>query len=221
MMREVVIFGGGQIAQVAHYYLTQEGNRTVVAFAVDREFRNADSLLGRPIIDFEEVQQIYPPHSYDMFIAVSFKKVNKLREAKFNEALSKGYALISHVSPRASIWSGFETKPNTIIMEANVVQPYVSIGRNVTMWSGNHVGHHTSIGDHCFIASHAVISGSVTIGAGSFIGVNVTIRDNVCIGARNVLGAGALILSDTPDNAVFMGSATEMSKVPSSRLRSI
>ena len=106
-------------------------------------------------------------------------------------------------------------------MEANVIQPYVSVGRNVTMWSGNHVGHHTSIGDHCFIASHAVISGSVTIGEGSFIGVNVTIRDNVRIGKRNVLGAGAVILADTPDNAVFMSDATEMSKVPSNRLRSI
>jgi acetyltransferase-like isoleucine patch superfamily enzyme len=51
--------------------------------------------------------------------------------------------------------------------------------------------------------------------------VNVTIRDNIRIGARNVLGAGALILSDTPDNAVFMGQATEMSRVPSNRLRSI
>ena len=220
-MRDVVIFGIGQIAEVAHYYLTHEGERSIAAFTVDRKFREIDNMLGLPVVDFAEVQERYSPESYDMFIAVSFRQVNKLREGKFNEAQSKGYTLISHVSPQAMVWSGFTINPNTIIMEANVIQPYVKVGRNVTMWSGNHVGHHTSIGDHCFIASHAVISGSVTVGEGTFIGVNVTIRDNVRIGARNVLGAGSIILSDTPDNAVFMGHATEMSKVPSNRLRSI
>jgi sugar O-acyltransferase (sialic acid O-acetyltransferase NeuD family) len=220
-MRDVVIFGNGQIAEVVHYYLTQEGGRTVAAFTVDNKYRTAKLLFGLPVVDFENVQDIYPPDAYDMFIAVSFRQVNKIREAKFNEAQAKGYTLTSHVSPRAIVWSEFKANPNTMIMESNVIQPYVSIGRNVIMWSGNHVGHHSSIGDHCFVASHAVISGSVTVGEGSFIGVNVTLRDNIHIGARNVLGAGTLILSDTPDNAVFMSEATEMSKVPSNRLRSI
>jgi len=220
-MPDVVIFGTGQIAEVAHYYLTQEGGRKVAAFTVDRKYITAETLCGLPVVDFENVQETHPPQAYEMFIAVSFRQVNKLRESKFNEAQAKGYSLASHISPRAVVWSGFKANPNTIVMESNVIQPYVRVGRNVTMWSGNHIGHHTTIGDHCFIASHAVISGSVTIGEGSFVGVNVTIRDNVRIGARNVLGAGALILSDTPDNAVFMGQATEMSSVPSNRLRSI
>jgi sugar O-acyltransferase (sialic acid O-acetyltransferase NeuD family) len=152
---------------------------------------------------------------------MGYGQVNKAREGKVREAEEKGYSLASHISPRAMVWSQFKANPNTIIMENDVVQPFVTIGKNVTMWSGNHVGHHTSIADHCFIASHAVISGSVHIGEGTFIGVNATIRDNIRIGAHNVLGAGTLILGDTPDNAVFMGSATEMSRVPSNRLRSI
>ncbi len=106
-------------------------------------------------------------------------------------------------------------------MENNVVQPFARIGRNVIVWSGNHIGHHSTIEDHCFIASHAVISGSVTIGEGSFVGVNATIRDNVTVGRHNVLGAGTLILANTSDDGVFMGEATAMSKVPSHRLRSI
>ena len=220
-MRDLVIFGTGQIAEVAHYYLTQEGGRNVAAFTVDQAYVTAEKACGLPVVAFENVQDIYSPQTHDMFIAVSFRQVNKLREAKFNEARAKGYALTSHVSPRAAVWSGFKANPNTIVMENNVIQPYVTVGQNVTMWSGNHVGHHTTIGGHCFIASNAVISGNVTIGEGTFVGVNVTIRDNIRIGARNVLGAGALILSDTPDNAVFMGQATEMSRVPSNRLRSI
>jgi sugar O-acyltransferase (sialic acid O-acetyltransferase NeuD family) len=220
-MKDLVIFGMGQIADVIHYYFTEEAGRRVVAFTVDSAYRTTKEHLGLPVVPFEELTASCPPDTHELFVAMSFRQVNKAREAKVREAETKGYTLASHVSPRATVWSQFKAKPNTIVMEHNVIQPFVTVGRNVIMWSGNHVGHHTSIADHCFIASHAVISGSVTIGEGTFVGVNATIRDNVKIGARNVLGAATLILADTPDNAVFMGQATEMSRVPSNRLRSI
>ena len=41
------------------------------------------------------------------------------------------------------------------------------------------------------------------------------------IGKSNVIGAGALILGDTEDNKVYMQPATEVSRVPSNRLRGI
>ncbi|HXA41127.1 MAG TPA: acetyltransferase [Phenylobacterium sp.] len=220
-MRDVVIFGMGQVAEVIHHYLTEEGGRTVVAFTVDAAFRTADEVLGVPVVDFEDIERRYPPETHEMFVAVSFKGVNKLREAKVAEAEGKGYALTSHLSPRASAWSKLVMQPNTIIMENNVIQPFVTIGRNVIMWSGNHIGHHSRIGDNCFIASHAVISGNCEIGAGTFIGVNATLRDNINIGARNVIGAGTLILQSSADNAVFVGPATQAAKVTSDRLRSI
>jgi sugar O-acyltransferase (sialic acid O-acetyltransferase NeuD family) len=220
-MRDVVIFGMGQVAEVVWSYLTEEGGRNVVGFTVDAEYRTADAVFGLPVVDFETVQDRFPPDTHEMFVAVSFRGVNAAREAKVAEAEAKGYTLTSHVSPHATVWSKLDVQPNTMIMEHNVIQPFVTIGRNVIMWSGNHVGHHSKIGDNCFIASHAVISGACEIGAGTFIGVNATLRDNITIGARNVIGAGALILQSTPDNAVFIGPATEMSRVPSNRLRSI
>lgn len=220
-MRDVVIFGTGQVAEVIHAYLTEEGGRNVVAFTVDAPYITAPEVLGVPVVDFAEVERRFPPATHEMFVAMAFKQVNKAREAKVAEAEAKGYTLASHVSPRACVWGKLALAPNTIIMEQNVIQPHASVGKNVIMWSGNHVGHHTRIGDNCFIASHAVIGGSCEIGANTFIGVNATLRDNIQIGAANVIGAGTLILQSTPDFGVFMGEATPISRVPSNRLRSI
>lgn len=220
-MKDLVIFGIGQIGEVIHYYFTYEAERRIAAFTVDEAYRTTDRLFDLPVVPFEEVEARYPPDSHDLFVAMGFRQVNKARQAKVCAAEAKGYTLASHISPRAAVWPGFKAHPNTMIMENNVIQPFVTIGRNVILWSGNHVGHHSTIADHCFISSHAVISGGVHIGEGTFVGVNATIRDNVRIGARNVLGAGTLILNDTPDNAVFMAQATEMSRVPSDRLRAI
>jgi acyl-[acyl carrier protein]--UDP-N-acetylglucosamine O-acyltransferase len=51
------------------------------------------------------------------------------------------------------------------VLEDNTIQPGVRIGDDVTLWSGNHIGHDSVIADHCFISSHVVVSGWVRIGS--------------------------------------------------------
>jgi sugar O-acyltransferase (sialic acid O-acetyltransferase NeuD family) len=217
----VVIFGAGQIAEVVHYYLSHDSGHRVAAFSVDAEYVRESTACGLPVVPFEEVERQFPPAKFGIFVAISFRKVNQLRTEKLAAAEARGYAAISYVSTKSSVWSGFKAEPNTFIMEHNTIQPLVRIGRNTIVWSGNHIGHHATIGDNCFIASHAVISGAVEIGDFSFIGVNATIRDNVKVGRSCVIGAGALILNDAQDYEVYMGQATEVSRVPSNRLRNI
>jgi sugar O-acyltransferase (sialic acid O-acetyltransferase NeuD family) len=220
-MKPVVVFGIGEVGEVIQYYIDHESDRRVAAFTVDASYVKESQHMGRPVVAFEEVTSAFPPSEYDMYVAVSFRGLNKHRAEKVAQATLKGYELIGHISPRAVVWSGFVLHPNTFIMENNVIQPYVRVGRDVIMWSGNHVGHHTSIEDHCFIASQAVISGAVVIGESSFIGVNATIRDNVKLGKRNVIGAGALILKDTEDEAVYIGPTGTLLPKKSSELRNI
>ena len=218
-MSDVIIFGAGQIAEVIHYYLTHESDHRVVGFTVDGPYLTTDTLFGLPVVPFETVETIFPPSTHEIFVAVSFRKLNAPRAAKLAEAEAKGYTAISHVSPRAVTPAGFVARPNTFIMEHNTIQPFVEIGSNVIVWSGNHIGHHTTIGDNCFIASHVVISGAVSIGPNCFLGVNATLRDNIKIGSHCVIGAGALILKDAEDYSVFPGTGTEPARIRSDRLR--
>ena len=127
--------------------------------------------------------------------------------------------LATYLSSRATTFPGFEPADNCFILEDNTIQPFVTIGENVTLWSGNHIGHHTRIGANCFIASHVVISGGVQVGDNVFIGVNATLRDQVKVGARSVIGAGSLVLEDVPEDGVVAARGTELAKIPSHRLR--
>ena len=219
-MAKVVIFGIGQIAEIAHFYLTEDSEHEVVAFTVDQEYLDNEVFHALPVVPYESIESLYPPSEYKLFIPISYKKVNKLRAEKFADAKAKGYSCVSYISSKATYY-GTPVGENCFIFENNVIQPFTTIGDNCILWSGNHFGHHSVIEDHCFIASHVVISGSVTIGEYSFIGVNATIRDNVVVGRENVIGAGSLILADTEERAVFSPRETEKSKVPSNRLRGI
>ena len=218
-MSKVVIFGTGDIGQLAHYYLTNDSPDEVVAFSADADYIDQNEYLGLPLVPFEEMVEKYPPSDFKMFVALSYSKLNEVRAQKFYEAKEKGYELISYVCSKSVIWDAAKIGENCFIFENQTIQPFVQIGDNVTLWSGNHIGHHSTIEDHCFLTSHCVVSGHVSIGAYSFLGVNCTLRDGISLAPRTVVGAGATVLKDTEEGGVYTGKAAELRSTQSSRIR--
>lgn len=203
--KPLVIFGTGDIARLAHYYFERDSEHDVAAFTVDARWRGgAEEFLGLPLIDFESVEERFPPSAFSMFIAVAYGKMNAVRREKYEAAHAKGYELATYLSSRATWLADTPPGDNCFILEDNTVQPFVRIGRNVTLWSGNHIGHDAVIGDHCFLASHIVVSGHTEIGEQCFIGVNATLRNSIRIAPRTLIGAGAVILDDTEEGGVYV-----------------
>jgi len=143
--------------------------------------------------------------------------LNRQRAEWYRKAKEKGYRLASYVSSRAFVWHNVVIGDNCFILEDNTLQPFVEIGNNVVLWSGNHVGHRSRIADHCFITSHVVISGFCSIGESSFIGVNATLADEVSIGRDNFICAGAIIGESTEGNQIYRGASSEVVKVSARR----
>ena len=219
--QQIIVFGAGEIAELADFYFTHDSGYEVAGFTVDGAYLEATEFRGRPVVAFEDVAEKFPPERYRFFVAVSYARLNAVRAEKVAAARAKGYRLVSYLSSRATVFDGFDLKDNCFILEDNTIQPFARVGANVTLWSGNHIGHHSTIEDDVFLASQVVVSGGVRIGQGSFVGVNVTIRDHVTVGRQCVLGAGALVLEDQPDFSVVAPRGTERSKVPSTRLRNL
>jgi acetyltransferase-like isoleucine patch superfamily enzyme len=94
---------------------------------------------------------------------------------------------------------------NCFIFEDNTIQPFVTIGNNVVMWSGNHIGHHSVIKDNVFFTSHVVLSGHCTVEPYSWLGVNATIRDGLTIAEGSLVAMGACLTKNTKSWGVYMG----------------
>jgi len=221
-MKSLLIFGISDAALMAYYYFTSDSNYCVVGFVVDADFMPQDkTFCGLPVIEFQGVEALYPPTQYMFFVALGYSNLNQVRKDKYLAVKAKGYRLASYISSKATLLSPESIGENCFILENNTIQPFVKIGDNVTLWSSNHVGHHSVVENHCFLASHIVISGRVHIGESCFIGVNATLRDHILVGENCIIGAGALILEDASAGGVYMGIASSRSRVPSKRLRGI
>lgn len=215
--KKLIIIGDSAFAEIAHEYFDADTEYEVVAFAVERAYLKQESLHGLPVVAFEELQEKFDPANHDVFAAITYVSLNRLRTRLALEAKKKGYKLASYISPRAFVWRNVKLGEHCFIFEDNTVQPFVTLGDNVVLWSGNHIGHHSHIADNCFISSHVVLSGFCNIGANSFIGVNATVSNNVCIGDDNWIGPSVTIMKDTPEQALIKTGETEPSKITTHR----
>lgn len=217
-MKPLIIFGASDLARVAYVYFSRDSSYEVVAFTVDDAYLKESSLHGLPVLPFSSVQEIYAPDDFEMFVAIGSRQLNRLRADAYGRAKAKGYHLASYVSSHVVHCGEWTAGDNCFILEQNVIQPFVRIGNDVVLWSGNHIGHDVTIEDHCFISSHVVLSGHVKVGPYCFFGVNSCVKQGVTIAPGCLIGAGAVILSDTNPGALHAISGTPESKVPSARV---
>lgn len=218
-MAKVIIFGILDTAQLAHFFLRHDSNHEVVAFSVSSEYLPEDKMFdGLPVVPFERIEDIYDPLHFRFFAPMTAKKMNRLRESIYKQIKTKGYKCISYISSKATVFPGLNVGENCFILEDNTIQPFTTIGNNVVLWSGNHIGHHSEIKDHVFFTSHVVLSGHCVVEPYCFFGVNSTIRDYTHVAEGSLVGMDACIAKDTEPWAVYKGNPAVKGKILSKDL---
>ena len=80
-MADVVIYGIGDMAEIACYYLQNDSEHKVVAFCVDdSSLRQVKYFKNFPVIKFNQIENEYPSSMYKFFAPMSSEKMNTLRE---------------------------------------------------------------------------------------------------------------------------------------------
>ena len=210
MKRKLIIFGNKEIADLAYFYFQKDSNYEIVAFTVDDEFVQENTFKDLPLIPYSQISKTFPSEEHSMHIAISYQKLNKLRQEKYERAKSQGYKLASYISTKSVYWDDLKHGDNCFILENQTIQPTVSIGNNVMIWSGNHIGHASTIANHTYIASHVVISGHTQIGERCFLGVNSTIKDFCNIGNDCFVGMGANITKNMDNGSIAIAESSKI-----------
>lgn len=219
-MAQVIIFGVRDLAELAHFYLQKDSKHNVVAFSVNSDFLpEAKEFKGLPVFAFEEIENEFSPTEYSFFAPMTHKRMNKEREKVYNEIKKKGYDMISYISSRATVFDNLLVGDNCFILEDNTIQPFVTIGSNTVLWSGNHIGHHSKISDHVFITSHVVISGNCLIEPYCFIGVNSALKENIVLGEGTFVAMSTSLIKNTEPFSVYSGNPAKKIDMSSLKIR--
>lgn len=213
-MADVVIFGTGDHAEQAHYYLTTDSPHHVAGFSVSAAWMKNDSFLGLPLVGFEEVESRFPPDRFSFFLPMSGRRMNCDRQRFYGEAKAKGYELISYVSSRAILCNN-RIGDNCFILEGANIQPFATVGNNTVIWCSSHIGHHTTVGGNIFISSGVTVCGRCVIGDNSYISANAVIDANVTLAEGTLAGNASVIGRDTEPWCIYTGQPASKRKISS------
>ena len=214
-MADLIIFGTGDYAAQAHYYLTTDSPHRVAGFCVSRDWLRSDAYLDLPVVAFETVQDRFPPDRYRMFLPMSGRRMNRLRQEFYHAAKDKGYRLVSYISSRALLCDN-PVGENCMILENANLQPFDSVGDDTIIWNATHIGHHSRIGSHVFISANVTVSGRCVVGDNCYLSAGAVIDADVELARGTLAGLASVVLRDTRPWGIYTGHPARKRK-PSSR----
>src|SRR5438552_3599784 len=104
MTKRILIFGTGDFAQIAHFYVENDTPHEVVAHTVTAEAFREEDCMGVPVVPFEEATLKYPPGDHEIVIGIAYSRVNKNRAEVFRLAKGAGFTVYTYVCSKATIW---------------------------------------------------------------------------------------------------------------------
>jgi sugar O-acyltransferase (sialic acid O-acetyltransferase NeuD family) len=116
-----------------------------------------------------------------------------------------GFDLVSAIHPTVEIMAGALIEPGVWINSGAFIGYKAEIKPGVLINSRAIVEHHNILESCCQLDPAVVTAGNVTIGKCAHIHMGALIANRNKIGANAIVGAGAVVLSDVPQNLKVAG----------------
>jgi sugar O-acyltransferase (sialic acid O-acetyltransferase NeuD family) len=207
-MENAIIIGAGTYGQIYAQYLKNKYN--IAGFIDDDE-----SIIGKAICGIEVLgNRYFLFNNIDINTAI-FVPIgnNDIRFELLSILNKKGFKTPSFIHPNTiihesvQIGNGVYILPGTNIMPCTVLKDYIMVSMGVN------IAHHNIIEEGCFFSQGSNIGASVHIQQKAYFGINSTLMTGVKkVGKNTLIGAGAVVIKDVPDNAIMVGVPAKILK---------
>ena len=190
-----------EVLEVCH----QNNELNNLVFYDDVNIDIGDNLYGQfPILNSIELAKKYFEEVDNRFnIGIGNPILRQKMDQKFSEI---GGVFTSLISPNAKIGSyNVEIMSGVNILDDVKISNDVKIGRGTMIYYNSIITHDCFIGNFVEISPSVKILGRTTVQDFVHLGTGCTIFPDINIGKNVIIGAGAVVNKDIPDNCTVVG----------------
>ena len=205
-MKDLLIYGSGGLAREVAYIIydinLEKVEWNIVGFIDDDKSRWGKILNGIKVLGDIEFLNSYSKDVY-VIISIADPKMKKRIVEKISSNVHIEYPTIIHPGVKISDYSGIGE--GCVISYGCILSTNCVLGNHVFLNFRVVIGHDAVVEKYASIMTDSIVSGDVEIKEGAYLGTGVITIQNISIGKYSVIGAGAVVTKDIPDNTTVFG----------------
>lgn len=206
-MNDLVIIGasgfGREVAWLVERINQNDPTWNLLGFIDDNELLKGTEINGYKVLGTTKEIDGLPNAFFVCAIGAS-----KTRETiiKRIQKVNPDIHFATLIDPSVEMSAYVNIEEGTIICAHTILTVNISIGKHVIINLDCTIGHDAILEDFVTLYPSVNVSGATQIGSCSELGTGMQIIQGKRIGSNSIVGAGAVVIKDIPDNCTAVGS---------------
>ena len=207
MKQDCIIIGAGTYGQVYAEYLKESYN--IISFYDDDISLHNTNANGIKVVG-KVSDALLLPKSTAVFVPIGNNPIRVKLLKIFEE---NGFDIPSFIHPKTIIHPSVKIGKAVYILTGTNIMPLSVIGDYSMISMGVNIAHHTIIEEACFFSQGSNIGASILLETLAYVGISATVMTGLkTVESNSLIGAGAVVIKDVPENAVMAGVPAKVIK---------
>lgn len=198
---------GSELRTIAQLINEETPRWSDMIFVDDDAEKEGTEFVDMKVMSFAKAIETYGKENLEFLIAMGEPAVKDIIYQKLKD---NDCTVTNLFHPTAVIDPSSVYGEGIVVGKMAGIPPLGVFGNNIKVNGFTAIGHEVELGDNVVVSAFAFIGGNTKVGRNTYIAPHACLRNGITVGENAIVGMGAVVTKDVPDNAVVVGNPAKI-----------